>query len=350
MKNILQFFLIIALLISQIHLAGSQPGEQQDGFWVELKDESTQNLVSKTFIDFKTIKRLPLDSALTVKKDDGSEITWIGANLCSLLQERLNISCESITRLAVSAPDGYASVVSGELLPALARAICAYQLRPGEEWSGSYGYARLIFPGLRGMYWVNSPNKMVITIGKIQKLLHHYQCYFLDQKKFSSLIKADLKGNLYTVIDNLLVELKLPQNSFRVLTADGLFREYPQNEINRYFVFQKQQSGNWEINGINIPHGLKTRQVFFLSSGNNGIFLKELTHDEQQTWEPIFWQQIVGENFSIADLKIELVLNDAGRILLNGAAEMAEKRFSLYNFLLDKFKYHPDSQYFMMSW
>lgn len=327
----------------------SQISKGNKDFWIEVYDKHSQAPVSKNFIGFEMIKSLPVDSALTKIKNEKTTRTWYGANLCKFL-ETINISCQKIQKLSISAPDGYTSVLSGELLSSLKTAICAYRVQNQTDWNENYGYMRLIFPELRSMYWVNNPNKMVITLGQDHQTVHHLQFYFVDNERLSQLIKKDLKGNPYFVIDDILVELNLPHNDFHVLTADGLYREYPKNEINRYLLLQRQESGNWEINGINVPHGLKTRQVFFLSSANKGIFLKQLTDDEQQQWEHIFWQPLLGENFSVKDLTIEIVLSDGSKNSLELTIKLSEKQFPLCQVLKNEQKRHLNIDYFVVSW
>lgn len=329
----------------------SQTPKENKGLWIQVYDKNSQDPVSKNFISFETIKTLPVDSALTKIKNEKTTKTWFGANFCELL-ETINVSCQKIQKLSISAPDGYTSVLSGELLSSLKTAIYAYRAQNQTDWNENYGYMRLIFPDLRSMYWVNSPNKMVITLGQDHQTVHHLQFNFVDNARLSQLIKKDLKGNPYFVIDDLLVELNLPQNDFHVLTADGLYREYPENEINRYLILKlnQQQDGNWEINGINVPHGLKTRELFFLSSGNKGIFLKELTDDEQQKWENIFWQPFVGENFSVKDLIIEKVLSDRNKISLELTNKLSDKQLPLYQLFKNEQKRHQNIDYFVVSW
>jgi hypothetical protein len=149
--------------------------------------------MSNNFISYEMIRNLPVDSALTSVKNETVTRTWLGVNLCKLL-ETINISCEKIQNLSISAPDGYSSVLSGEPLSSLRTAICAYRVQNQKEWNEDYGYMRLIFPELRGMYWVNRPDKMVVIIGEDHQTLHHYQFYFLNNEQLSQLLKKDLKG------------------------------------------------------------------------------------------------------------------------------------------------------------
>jgi len=349
MKNILILLFISLTSIFLSEQAVSQTPGEKPGFWIEVYNNNSQNLISKTFINFGLLKNLPLDSALTSVKNEQATITWYGAILCELF-ETVDVSCEKIHKLSISAPDGYTSVLSGELLSSLKTAICAYKAQHDRKWSQDYGDMRLIFPDLRSMYWVNNPNKIVITIGENQSTLNQYQFYFLDNEKLSRLVKKDKNGNPCLVIDDLLFELNLPKNNFHVLTSDGLFREYPQNDINRYLQLQKQESVSWEINGINVPPGLKTREVFFISSGNKGIFLKDLTENEQQKWERIFWQPLFGGNNSLAGLRIELVLNDNRIIQSKLTNQFREGIISLYRLFEEQRKKFVDLKFFMINW
>lgn len=349
--NKIIFLLFVSLIfISLINNAPSQTSSKNEGFWIEVYQNHSPSLMSNNFISYEMIRNLPVDSALTSVKNEPVTRTWLGVNLCKLL-ETINISCEKIYNLSISAPDGYSSVLSGELLSALRTAICAYRVQNQKGWNEDYGYMRLIFPELRGMYWVNRPHKMVVIIGEDHQTLHHYHCYFLNNEQLSQLLKKDLKGNTYLIIDDLLVELNLPQNGFQVLTADGLFREYPgSNEINRYFILQKGADGTWEMNGINVPQGLKTRQVIFLSSGNNGVFLKALNKAEQIKWESLFWQRFVGKEFPLADLRMELILKKDQNIISELIGQFRNGEISLYQLFEKEQKNMANLDYFNLTW
>jgi len=57
--------------------------------------------------------------------------------------------------------------------------------------------------------------------------------------------------------------------------------------------------------------------------------LKELNDDEQQKWERMFWQPLIGENSSLADLRIEMMLNDSRTIKSNLTHSLKKKYFAL---------------------
>ena len=328
----------------------SQTPTENEGFWIEIYDHNSAIPISKNFINIEKIKTQPFDSVLANLKNQQTTRTWYGANLCQLFKAVLNICCEKIQKLSISAADGYTSVLSGELLTSLPTAICTYPTKNQKGWNANYGYMRLIFPELRNMYWVNSPEKMIITIGEYQNPVHQYQFYFLDSKRLNNLIKQDLKGNPYFIIDDLLVELNLAQQNFHVLTIDGLYREYPPNEISQYLLLQKQQTGYWKINGVNVPDGLKTKNIFFLSSGNTGIFLKNLNNREQLLWERFFWQPLQKETFSVKDLRVELILNDGRRISSNLTSQLSTDKLSLCTLLEKEWNKHRNIENVIVSW
>jgi hypothetical protein len=350
MKKIILFLFIWLTFFLPIETSISQTPTKNEGFWIEVHNHNSAIPISKNFISIETIKIQPADSVLTNLKNRQTIRAWYGANLCQLFKSALNISCDRIQKLSISAADGYTSVLSGELLTSLPTAICAYLTKNQKDWSENYGYMRLIFPALRNMYWVNSPKKMIITIGEDQNPVHQYQFYFLDSERLNNLIKQGLKGNPYFVIDDLLVELNLVRQNFHVLTTDGLYREYPPNEISRYLLFQKQQTGYWQINGVNVPDGLKTKNVFFLSSGNAGIFLKNLNNEEQQLWERLFWQPLQRETFLVNDLKVELILNDGRNISLKLTSQLSNDKLSFCNLLEKEWNEHRDIDNVIVSW
>jgi len=78
--------------------------------------------------------------------------------------------------------------------------------------------------------------------------------------------------------------------------------------------------------------------------------LKELTDDEQQKWERMFWQPIVGENFSVVDLKIELMSSSGKRIMSNLSSKLNDENFSVYEFLMKRRKGDLDFDFFEISW
>ncbi|MCI0494129.1 hypothetical protein L0Z72_03910, partial [candidate division KSB1 bacterium] len=156
--------------------------EKSPGFFVEIRNDSEPGIIKEVFIDMISIRELPIDS-VSIKDSEGKpDREWIGVNLCLMVEQKLNLSCNQIKKISISAPDGYVSVISGELLSALETGICAFQIKGEANWPKKYGYMRLLFPQLRAMYWVNSPSKMIIELGEAQQASERFEFYFMDSE------------------------------------------------------------------------------------------------------------------------------------------------------------------------
>lgn len=314
-KNSIYFFFGIIGLFA----IGKSGAIASDGFFVEIINEQSTDESVKLFIDFERIKIHAPDSAITTSKTKARDVTWIGTNLCQFLQNELDVSCADIQKISVSAPDGYTSVLTGELLSALKTGIFAFRIRGEKDWPESFGYMRLIFPELRSMYWVNGPEKISITIGEIsQPTDRTFRFYCLNNPRFNSIKKTDFEGNSYFVVADLFDALGLANGSFKIMTSDGLFREYPAHDIIQHIVFQRENEGTWNLTGVSVPGGLKSRHVFFLLSQNVGIFLCDLTSSQQSLWMNQFWKKEMGAAHSLSISKkmsngmIEIIPLEAG--------------------------------------
>ncbi|MCU0646266.1 MAG: hypothetical protein MUC94_18665, partial [bacterium] len=286
------FMILMTILLGTFYQDKSNI-EKSPGFYVEIRNDSEPGIIKEVFIDMISIRELPIDS-VSIKDSEGKpDREWIGVNLCLMLEKKLNLSCNQIKKISISAPDGYVSVISGELLSALETGICAFGIKGEANWPKKYGYMRLLFSQLRAMYWVNSPSKMIIELGEAQQASERFEFYFMDSENFKSLIRKDLKGNPYIAIDDILIELGAPQQSFRIMTQDSLFREYGANDINRRLVLQREPSGTWKMTGIAVPLGLKTRKIFLITTQNKALFLKPFSADEQEIFYTNYLQHIV---------------------------------------------------------
>jgi len=350
MQRIIMCLLIIVFFFFQNHRAISKIPKEDKAISIEVLDVTSQKIIQQSYVTFETIQNFTVDSVFTPIKNKNTTRKWFGANLCKLLLKVSDVSCEQIHKLSISAPDGYTSVISGELLSSISTAICAYEAKNTEEWNDGYGYTRLIFPELRTMYWVNSPDRIVITVSETKDFPHHFQFNFIDTEKFSKLIKSDLKGNPYIVVDDILVELNDPHASFNILSTDGLYREYPKHAINRYLVLQKDKSETWNVNGINVPQGLKTKNIFFLSSNKKGIFLKPLDNDELATWENLFWQPIFNKISDKENLAFEFALNNGNTIRSTLNVKNISAQFSMYKFLEAEKRRYGNINHITINW
>lgn len=327
----MKILLILLMIILQgTHIQAAPNPQQSTGFSVETRDESAPDIEQEFFIDMASLHDLPIDT-VSIKDSEGKpDREWIGINLCLILEKRLNIACRQIKKISITAPDGYVSVISGELISALETGLCAFRLKGETNWPKKYGYMRLLFPDLRAMYWVNSPSKMIIELGNVQQASAHYSFYFLENESFASLIKKDVKDNPYLATDDLLFNLDAARQSFRILTQDSLFREYGSNDINRRLVLQQESSGTWKMTGIAVPLGLKTRKIFLLATQKKAIFLKSLSAPEQEIFRKNYIQNILKNLPDADEIFIELVLRDGDRVTIQKLKPLDDAIQNLY--------------------
>lgn len=321
-----------------------------DGFMVEIIGDSASNSSRNVFVSIDDIQRISLDSVATKGDTGRADPVWLGANLCKVWKELLGISCDRLTKVSISAPDGYMSVLSGELLSAINTALCAYRKKGDENFREKYGYIRLIYPELRKMYWVNEPEKMIVELGQTLSSANEYQFHFQQSRGKQALVRKDLKSKPYLVLDDVLSGLKLLRNGFHILTTDKLFREYTPSKSMCKMILQKETKGTWKIHGINVPSGLKTRRIFFMVSSNKGLFLKPLSEDEQILWQNLFWEPISRGIPAESDWSIELVLNDGKRIISDLTKSVRSGQISLYNLFEQELNTHSNIDHIVLKW
>ncbi len=307
-------FMILMIILTSSENQDQNNTDQKNGFYVEIRNESEADTAQEEFINMASIRLFPIDS-VSIKGSEGKpDRVWIGVNLCLLLEKKLNLACQKIKKISISSPDGYESVISGELLSALKTGICAFGIKGEANWPAKYGYMRLLFSELRAMYWVNSPTKMIIELGEAQSASKGYEFYFIDAENFNKIKRKDLKGNPYIAIDDILANLNMREHGFRLLTQDSLFREYGANNINRRLVLQQEPAGDWNLSGIAVPLGLKTKNIFLFATRNKVLFLKALSGSEQEIFYTGYVQSIFKDLPENAAITIETVLRDKERM------------------------------------
>jgi len=344
----------ILLICLMIVLKGASYQDKSDmekspGFFVEIRNDSEPGIIKEAFIDMASIRELPIDS-VSIKDSEGKpDREWIGINLCLLLEKKLNLACNQIKKISISAPDGYVSVISGELLSNLETGICAFEIKGEAKWPPKYGYMRLLFPQLRAMYWVNSPDRMIIELGEAQQASEHYAFYFWENENFNCLIKKDLKGNPYIAIADILVNLDSFQSPFRILTEDSLFREYGVHDINHRLVLQQEPSGAWKMTGIAVPLGLKTRNIFLLTVQNKVLFLKPLSIAEQEVFHASYVQNIVKNFTDLSNMSLDIVIRDSKRVPAQTIKLSIEDGQNLYRAIDQQRKIHKNIDHVLLT-
>ncbi len=350
MKTALLSIVTILFIFTEINGDDVHKDNQTSGFFIEIFDESSSSTVLKKFICFEDVKNLPLESFLIKDKEGQADQTLLGANLCDLLEKTLNIHPAKITKISASAADGFNSVVFGELLSAIKTALFVYETKDDEDQTKKLDNLRLVYPELRNMYNVDSPEKMVFFTGKKQQPANRYGFYFTANKTISARIKNNKRSIPCLALDDIFSEFKLPREDFRVITTDGLLREYMANKIIANYVLQNHKQDKWKISGVNVPMGLKIRNVFFILIAGKGLFLKSLTKEEQSAWHNLFWNPVFREITDMEKLKINLIMNNGESVLSGLMEDFKEKQISLYRLFEMELKNYPDTEHIVLSW
>ncbi|MCK5147331.1 hypothetical protein KAR48_11280 [bacterium] len=231
----------------------------------------------------KEIQEIPSDSVKAPNLPGTEDVTWVGAPLTSILK-RAGVEISNLSKLVASSPDGYVSVFTGSGLKAIETGLCAYRISEMATFPENLGGLRLVYPNERGMYWVNSPSKIVVHIGSID---NKKRSLTIRSLKSSSLNKLTIPGNngKHIFIAELFKNLKLPAGSFHILTRDSLFREYDNGPLFEKIQLCQWEDETWSIGGEDVPEGLKTLDIFYIQIENHGILLKSLNEKEAILWE-----------------------------------------------------------------
>jgi hypothetical protein len=280
--------------------------EKPEEFIIEVVAQDT---TSRYPISMDYIRSLPADTIM-VNDKEGNPVFWKGVQLLSVIEKRIGINFNGIEKLIANAPDGYNSVISGELLPELKSAYLVYDLADSNKWLKKYGQVRLIYTGLREMYYVSNPEKIIIHLSSEKLTDSNQHFYFLGRGPLSGFSVNDTVTQTGIKIDDLLSTLRLTGRNFTLLTTDSLQREYLYNDVIQLMVLKIEDKGTWKITGKKVPVGLRTRNIFYLQSEDVGIFLKSLSDEEILLWENYVNMKFLKNN----DFRIELVLNGDERI------------------------------------
>jgi len=158
-----------------------------------------------------------------------------------------------------------------------------YQIHGMNKFPERYGSMRILLPNLHAMTWVNGPGKIVIHVGDTKISDQHYLIYPPGHKIFNHLIQYQAI-NPKVMMKDVLASYGFSNETFYVLTKDSLFREYAINKIVEHMMIIREKDTTWAIDGVNVPTGLKTREIVFLSSRHAGLFLKKFTDAEWSIW------------------------------------------------------------------
>jgi hypothetical protein len=218
----------------------------------------------------------------------------------------------------------------------LKSAYLVYDLADSNKWLKKYGQVRLIYANLREMYYVSNPEKIIIYIFSEKINTGNKQFYFLGRGLLSDFSVNDSESQKGIKIDDVLSALKLTGRNFTLLTTDSLQREYLYNDVTQLMVLKIDDKGTWKITGKKVPVGLRTRNIFYLQSGDVGIFLKTLSDEEIILWENYVNKRFLENN----DFGIELVLTGGERI---GVEQ--NKDAGIYKSIINVVDQKPETNY-----
>lgn len=303
---------IIILILTFIMAIGLNELKSQDtstGFILEVVDMDEASQVLRYNIAFDYIRYFEADT-IVVKDKNGNPVTWIGVPLLSVIEEKTGINFNQISKLITTAPDGYNSVISNELLPELKYAYLVYGLADENKWLKKYGQVRLIFKNVREMYFVSNPEKIIVYKRSEQQTSGNMRFYFLGRGNLSGFKSVEDSSKAGIKIDDILLKINLSGSNFTLLTADSLQREYFYNDITQKMELKIENEGTWKITGKKVPVGLRTCRIFYLQSDNIGVFLKSLSDEEIILWEDYLHAQLPDNS----DFQFEVVSNGDKKI------------------------------------
>jgi hypothetical protein len=329
---------IVFLLTGMEHHMLAQ--EHHAGFTVEIYESPESQPVLQSFIDLEYMKSLPPDTIL-IKDKHGKSHSWIGVSLFNIIEDKFGIDHTSISKLAATAPDGYNSVVSESNHAEIKTAFITYKLLEEKDWEKKYGKFRLVFPNIREMYFVSNPEKILLYKTKLKEAVKFQRFYSIDADIFKSLAVLD-KNSVKTIsVKKFLEKLNLSGSNFNVITADGLEREYINNNLIDKLEMKTEKDGTWKISGAKVPLGLRTRKIFYVHFETVGILLKPLDDDEVVLWEKQFQKRISDSK----NILVELVLLNGEKHKIDFIGEA-----SIYKTIKKQLELFPESDYFQIFW
>jgi len=254
---------------------------------------------------------MPVDSARGRSMPGEPEQTWMGASLRSVLTAA-DINIKKLRKLVVAAPDGYVSVLTGKRLHGIETGVCAYAISGEAVFPENFGGLRLIFPDQRGMYWVNSPNKMVAHVGPPPKTARSFRLYGLSSPTVKRVLRQGPNGERIRMA-GLLKRMAPKAESFHVLSRDSLWREYEAGKLVAKMRLDAWEDSTWSIGGQGVPEGLKTLDLFYFQVGSHGLILKTMNAQEEALWMERVIVPRIGRDADRAEIAVTVVKKDGYR-------------------------------------
>jgi len=343
------FCLAITVIIFSFPCLSQDHSIENPGLWVTLvspnQPDSLSYSESRTFVNFSQINALTIYTIQLPDTKTGEIIIWEGIYLKDVIRKLLDTEWDHIVQIIIKAPDGYSSVISGLGMEQAESALCTFSTQ-GKKWLKKYGYMRIIFPDIHEMNWMNNPSELNVILKDFREQPRTWRFLFLDAPVFRI---ADNKTQTHSIVE-ILKAMESTSQLFGVFTRDEQLRQYLFDEVAQRMILVPDSTGTWKIKGERVPIGFRLRRIYFLYSGDVGLFTKSLTPPEQLTWQKLFDTIHPLSSQGISASEINVVLTSGKTISSIYLEDYKEGKLSLYQLLEKEKDTQPDIVEIVVSW
>ena len=302
------------------------------------------------YISIEDIKTLPYHTIQLQNHKTKKDIIWEGTYLYDVFEKYLNINKQKIYRLLTKAPDGYSSLISDIRMSETKNALCAFNIKGEGKWKKNFGYMRIIFPNMHEMHWVNNPHEIKLYLKDNPEKNNIWKFHFFNSSTFKE-IKKDLSNNMhYWFIRDILDKLTNSENQFTIFTQDGNIREFASDSITQKMKMYIEADSCMKISGSKIPIGYRLRNIYFLASKNNGLFLKSLHTEDQKIWQSQFSKINPFFNQGIKASSIILILNSGEKFPTKKLVDYQTEKISLFQLMQIEKNAHTNLRNIIVDW
>ncbi len=346
--------LLIFLFFPPRYTDSQVPTVKKNGLQITIinfKSDSSQDFSQTvSFIPFDTIKTFPAHLIKLHDSKSKQDITWKGASLKEIFSVCLKLDWQEINRLAIKAPDGYSSTISGMRLAEAKNGICAFAIEGTETWKKKYGEIRIIFPDLHEMLWINNPHQITIYLSRHRSKNLSWRFHFFENSVFQPGKKKSPEGKDYFAMTDILKKLAAEPKGFSVFSKDGQWREFSPDDRIAEMVLLADSAGTWKITGSGVPIGFRLKRIFFLAVENSGLFLKSLSTDEQPVWQELMQKMGAPFESNQTAREIIIILGTGEKVPSKYFREYSNGEISLYHLLQAEKENHGDLKEILVSW
>jgi hypothetical protein len=277
------------------------------GLRIHIRDRG--DIVKNDFIlSPENIKRFTADS-IQIRDHRTQEIqTWAAIPLDTLIAAVTGTASSAIGSMHIISPDGYHCSLSGSLLKN-AIPFSYYIYAAGKDTAGICA-SKIIFLRMKRLYWVDDPSLMTLTVFDTLPGPLRIRFGYMEQ---DSLIRPSLETPSGMNLHILLNRYFPAAQTIRFLTSDGILREYPVDVTSETYFLNQEYSGCWELTGDAIHYGLQLRQIFFLASDTEGLFMKIPSPGEKRLFMDLVWDPDMAPFMNKGCRLVEILKNGGSR-------------------------------------